>query len=218
MSQASPEYMSVTEAAIGPGTGTLLMRGSNLTVHTPASTGGLQYPPQLDSDQAPHGMSDLVDGSGAIFLMYLERAEEEDKKKAENWKADAEGTHNDLPSIPSLMSHPTGRTPHDSWANRCRPMPHIFPELMGHPTSVRSILFQSNIKKEDLSKGFTCTNNIRLDGHKKHPSRRTYAASVKTDAITSVKTDAITSVKTDATTSVKTGTNNISKDGCHSIC
>ncbi|KAH8990711.1 hypothetical protein EDB86DRAFT_3080353 [Lactarius hatsudake] len=54
-----------------------------------------------------------------------------------------------------------------------------------------------------------CTNNIRLDGHKKHPSRRTYAASVKTDAITSVKTD--------ATTSVKTGTNNISKDGRHSI-
>ncbi|KAH8999651.1 hypothetical protein EDB86DRAFT_2828268 [Lactarius hatsudake] len=63
----------------------------------------------------------------------------------------------------------------------------------------------------------TGTNNIRLDGHKKHPSRRTYAASVKTDAITSVKTDAITSVKTDATTSVKTGTNNISKDGRHSI-
>ncbi|KAH8979025.1 hypothetical protein EDB83DRAFT_2327241 [Lactarius deliciosus] len=47
--------------------------------------------------------------------------------------------HNDLPSIPSLMGHLTGRTPHDSWANRHRLMSQIFPEFMDHPTSVRSI-------------------------------------------------------------------------------
>ncbi|KAI0259687.1 hypothetical protein BC834DRAFT_974094 [Gloeopeniophorella convolvens] len=31
------------------------------------------------------------DGSGALFSMYLERAEDEDKKLAESWKGDAEG-------------------------------------------------------------------------------------------------------------------------------
>ena len=40
----------------------------------------------------PEGHSDFVDGSGPIFSMYLEMAEEEDKKMAESWKADAEGT------------------------------------------------------------------------------------------------------------------------------
>ncbi|KAH9053597.1 hypothetical protein EDB87DRAFT_1539636, partial [Lactarius vividus] len=32
-----------------------------------------------------------VDGSGPIFSLYLEMATEEDKKVAENWKADADG-------------------------------------------------------------------------------------------------------------------------------
>ncbi|KAH9053307.1 hypothetical protein EDB87DRAFT_1690540 [Lactarius vividus] len=74
MSQSSPEDISITKAAISPG------------------TGSLEDPPQRAPNQAPHGVSDLVDGSGLIFSMYLARAEEEDKKMAENWTADAEGT------------------------------------------------------------------------------------------------------------------------------
>ncbi|KAH9061051.1 hypothetical protein EDB87DRAFT_475361 [Lactarius vividus] len=49
------------------------------------------YPPQLTSTQAPHEAPNFVDGSGPIFSMYLEMATEEDKKMAENWKADADG-------------------------------------------------------------------------------------------------------------------------------
>ena len=40
---------------------------------------------------APKGEYDFVDSSSPIFSMYLEMAEEEDKKLAESWKADAEG-------------------------------------------------------------------------------------------------------------------------------
>ena len=53
--------------------------------------GGDQYPSQLAPAQAPQNTPDFVDGSGPIFSMYLEVATEEDKKLAENWKADAEG-------------------------------------------------------------------------------------------------------------------------------
>ena len=49
-----------------------------------------------------------------------------------------EHSHNDQPQIPSLMGHPTVRSPHHSWATRRRPIWKNFPELMGHPTSVRS--------------------------------------------------------------------------------
>ena len=42
-------------------------------------------------NQASHVVSNFVDGSGPIFSMYLEMATEEDKKMAENWKADADG-------------------------------------------------------------------------------------------------------------------------------
>ena len=51
------------------------------------------YPPQWAQNRAsqPEGQSDFVDGSRPIFSMYLEMAEEEDKKMAESWKADAEG-------------------------------------------------------------------------------------------------------------------------------
>ncbi|KAI9434478.1 hypothetical protein H4582DRAFT_2080835 [Lactarius indigo] len=51
---------------------------------------GGQYP-QLRQSQAPHTVSNFVDGSGPIFSMYMEMAMEEDKKMAENWKADADG-------------------------------------------------------------------------------------------------------------------------------
>ncbi|KAI0265792.1 hypothetical protein BC834DRAFT_935939 [Gloeopeniophorella convolvens] len=38
-----------------------------------------------------HRSSDFSDGSGALFSMYLDRAEEEDKKMTESWKGDADG-------------------------------------------------------------------------------------------------------------------------------
>ncbi|KAH9057254.1 hypothetical protein EDB87DRAFT_1833270 [Lactarius vividus] len=49
------------------------------------------YPPQSVQNQASHGVSNFVDGSGPIFSMYLEMASEEDKKMADGWKADADG-------------------------------------------------------------------------------------------------------------------------------
>ncbi|KAI9445699.1 hypothetical protein BJY52DRAFT_1194157 [Lactarius psammicola] len=49
------------------------------------------YPPQSAQNQASHGASNFVDGSGPIFSMYLEMASEEDKKMTERWKADADG-------------------------------------------------------------------------------------------------------------------------------
>ena len=67
------------------------------------SARALCSPPSLatptDADWAqngasqPKGQSDfrVLDGSGQIFSMYLEMAEEEDKKMTESWKADAEG-------------------------------------------------------------------------------------------------------------------------------
>ena len=52
-----------------------------------------QYPPEWGKDRASHlkGQPYFTDGSGPIFSMYLEMAEEEDKKMTERWKADAEG-------------------------------------------------------------------------------------------------------------------------------
>jgi hypothetical protein len=49
------------------------------------------YPPRSAQNHAWQGESDFVDGSGPIFSMYLEMAEEEDRKMVESWKADAEG-------------------------------------------------------------------------------------------------------------------------------
>ena len=49
------------------------------------------YPPQSAPREAPHDVSNFVEGSGPIFPMYLEMATEEDKTMAENWKADADG-------------------------------------------------------------------------------------------------------------------------------
>jgi hypothetical protein len=52
--------------------------------------GKYQYPPQSARNQGSQGESNFLDGSGPIFSMYLEMAEEEDKKMAESWKADAD--------------------------------------------------------------------------------------------------------------------------------
>ena len=54
--------------------------------------GGHHYPPQMAQNQASAPrVSHFIDGSGPIFSMYLGMAEEEDKKMAESWKADADG-------------------------------------------------------------------------------------------------------------------------------
>ena len=53
--------------------------------------GNYSYPQQSSQDNKSYGESSFVDGSGPLFAMYLELAEEEDKKKAESWKADADG-------------------------------------------------------------------------------------------------------------------------------
>ena len=42
-------------------------------------------------NQGQQEENDFSDGSGALFSMYLERADEEDKKMAESWKGDADG-------------------------------------------------------------------------------------------------------------------------------
>lgn len=44
-----------------------------------------------DFSGEPQAESNYTDGSGALFSMYLDRAEEEDKKAAERWKGDADG-------------------------------------------------------------------------------------------------------------------------------
>jgi hypothetical protein len=78
MSQATLDNFNMTEAGSSPGAGTLLPDDH-------------QHLPKTTQTTAPPGMSNFVDGSGPIFSMYLDMAEEEDKKLAESWKADADG-------------------------------------------------------------------------------------------------------------------------------
>ena len=63
--------------------------GSTLTVFTRHyySIDG----PRSAPNHASQGGSGFVDSSGPIFSMYMKMAEEEDKKMAESWKADAQG-------------------------------------------------------------------------------------------------------------------------------
>jgi hypothetical protein len=78
MSQATLDNFNTTEADSIPGAGTLLPDDH-------------QHPPKTTQTPASQGISNFVDGSGPIFSMYLDMAEEEDKKMAEGWKADADG-------------------------------------------------------------------------------------------------------------------------------
>ncbi|KAF8260514.1 hypothetical protein EI94DRAFT_1748217 [Lactarius quietus] len=73
MSRAPLENINMTEANTGP------------------DPGDHQYPPRSASNQESQSESNFFDSSGPIFSMYLQMAEEEDKKMAESWKADAEG-------------------------------------------------------------------------------------------------------------------------------
>jgi hypothetical protein len=64
--------------------------GSLLPYSTLTNTiANYQHPPNVN--EAPEGDSNFSDGSELLFSMYLERADEEDKKMAESWKGDAEG-------------------------------------------------------------------------------------------------------------------------------
>lgn len=59
-----------------------------------ANTGpgpSIRDPPQSARNQMSQAESNFSDGSGHLFTMYNEMAEEEDKKMAESWKADADG-------------------------------------------------------------------------------------------------------------------------------
>ena len=92
MSQSPLENINMTEAGFGPDTGTSLPHGS-FSPSSPATLigGDRQYVPLSAQNQTWQRGFDFVDSSGPIFSMYMEMAEEEDKKMADSWKADAEG-------------------------------------------------------------------------------------------------------------------------------
>ncbi|KAI0298951.1 hypothetical protein BC826DRAFT_1120995 [Russula brevipes] len=54
-------------------------------------TGRSRYPPPPGPNQAFHGSSNFVDGSGPLFSMYVERATEYDRRMTNSWKGDADG-------------------------------------------------------------------------------------------------------------------------------
>ena len=93
MSRAPLEDINMAEADISPDSdaGTSHSLCSVITVPLNVAIGDGQYPSRLAHHQASQVESNFVDSSGPIFSMYLEMAEEEDRKMAESWKADAEG-------------------------------------------------------------------------------------------------------------------------------
>jgi hypothetical protein len=89
MSRVPHETTNVSNTEIGRDMKILLYP---FVSHFPSTEiGHDQDLPQSAQDQALRSESNFVDGSGPIFSMYLEMATEEDKKMAENWKADADG-------------------------------------------------------------------------------------------------------------------------------
>ncbi len=89
MSRAPPENFNTTEADAGPGICFAWISSTFRLTLRPIDN--RQYPSQSVPNQTPRETSDFIDGSGPIFSMYLEMATEEDKKKVEDWKADADG-------------------------------------------------------------------------------------------------------------------------------
>src|SRR5882762_6868061 len=87
MSRAPPENFNTTDT--GPGTCFQLTTRISHLILCPIDN--RQYLSQSVPNQTPRETSDFIDGSGPIFSMYLEMATEEDKKKVEDWKADADG-------------------------------------------------------------------------------------------------------------------------------
>ena len=95
MSQAPLEN---TKADVRPDTGTLplmtyLHRSQTTTTITPIGDkiDDRLWPPRSAPNEESQADSGFVDSSGPIFSMYMEMAEEEDKKLAESWQADADG-------------------------------------------------------------------------------------------------------------------------------
>src|SRR6266702_1799748 len=105
--------------------GTMVRHSYSILTNT--FVGNHQYPPtatiQNLAPEAERGESHFSDSSGPLFSMYLERAEEEDKKMAENWKGDAEGILVFVSGSPSLLCF-TGRL------KSCRPV--FSPPLSRH--------------------------------------------------------------------------------------
>ena len=91
MSQAPHEAINVPNTRFVTGNSRPHDTHLRLLTYPAAQIGDYQYPLGSAPDQPSHGVSNFVDGSGPIFSMYLEMASEEDKKNAENWKADADG-------------------------------------------------------------------------------------------------------------------------------
>ena len=91
MSQA--QSININEANLGPDPGTSSLSSITLTALTCrlGSIDDQQYPSRSVQNHTPQGESGFVDSSGPIFSMYMEMAEEEDKKLTESWKADADG-------------------------------------------------------------------------------------------------------------------------------
>ena len=85
----------VSEANRGPDAGTLplltLSHRSKVLTRTHYSIDHRLYPPRAAPNQSLQGESGFVDSSGPILSMYLDMAEEEDRKLAESWQADADG-------------------------------------------------------------------------------------------------------------------------------
>ena len=65
--------------------------------------GGQHDPPQSAQNQESTPV--VIDGSEPIFSMYLEKAEKEDEKMTDNWKADADGIIIFVRLCPSPMFH-----------------------------------------------------------------------------------------------------------------
>ena len=62
--------------------------------------------PRSAPNEESQGESSFVDSSGPIFSMYMEMADDEDKKLAESWQADADGILIFVRLYSALVSHP----------------------------------------------------------------------------------------------------------------
>ena len=79
------EDTTITEANIGPNA------GASHILAPPSPYSPATIIPRSVPNHASQGGSGFVDSSGPIFSMYMKMAEEEDKKMAESWQADAQG-------------------------------------------------------------------------------------------------------------------------------
>ena len=89
-----PEFGAPAEQGTGTQqTSTVSLTTTASSSHVPALYDN-RYPPNVT--QAQHepgqlGESDNPGGSGSWFSLYIDKAEDDDKKTAEGWKRDADG-------------------------------------------------------------------------------------------------------------------------------